>query len=401
MTALLALIALLAPGATTAPSPPTAAMVAGRVQKFYADAKHFTAQFSQVVSNPTFGTHSTSGGAVALEKPDKMHWTYVKRGRPDRELIHDGTTLWIVDHGNKQIAKATLAASSLPIATAFLDGTAHLGSEITTALDTTGTYGKATRGAIVLELAPIKPSVQWKQLFLVVDPSDFHVTESIVVAPDGDRNDVSFTAVAHPAQLPATEFSFEPKAFPIYKLVELPATPTGGAASQAPLLGGAGLGAPIRDLRVGDGAGKSAPGTGAPGTGLPGGGPSVRSPADVETGDPGTIQVTLARRQALDETTLTEQLVARRIETSYLPGVRSCYLAALRSNHGAAGSVIAGITISTTGRTSAVNIKAFDDEVASCVKAHAATWRFPVPKDKAANPTTADFKLIFRMATRS
>ena len=206
---------------------PTAAEVLADVQKHYDKVATLSTTFTQVATQSAFGTAKMSTGKLYLAKPDKMRWDYDKpvkpgtkvKGKPklDKNFIYDGTTLWIVDHGNQQVVESAPRSSALPVAIAFLSGTASLGA-INVALDTSSTHGAA--GATVLQLTPRQPDALWQSLFLVVDPKDGRVIESIVVQSSGDSNDFTFGAEST-AKLDAKLFVFNPKSVPRYKHINV------------------------------------------------------------------------------------------------------------------------------------------------------------------------------------
>jgi outer membrane lipoprotein carrier protein len=232
VTALLVIIALLAPGGAKQPTAPTASAVLASVQKFYAGAKQLTATFVQTVTNTTFGTKKQNQGTLALAKPDKMRFDYerTKNGKivPDKSFVYDGTTGWMVEPSNLKITKVTTQGSVLPVAVSFLTGAGDLGARFNVALDASGTYG-----ATVLLLTPKQASAQFKQLFLVVEPKDGSVTASIVVAPSDDVNEFRFANVSTTTAPRPGTFQVDPKDYPNYK-IETPQANAGSGATPKP-----------------------------------------------------------------------------------------------------------------------------------------------------------------------
>ena len=175
---------------------PTAAEILAGVQKFYAGITGVEAKFRQEVTNATFGRTDISDGQVFISKPGKMRWNYFakpKKGKPQtlaKEFISDGNYLYVVDHENKQIIEKDLRQNLLPTAITFLYGKGDLAADFTPTLDTSGTYG--SKGDLVLKLTPKQPSAQYKHLFLVVNPSDFRVKESILIDAANNKNHFRF-----------------------------------------------------------------------------------------------------------------------------------------------------------------------------------------------------------------
>lgn len=203
------LAALIAGSAAAAPSAPD---VAAQVQRYYAGIAHLRAHFRQEFVNTTFGTTRTSQGTVTLARPRQMRWDYASAKDPTRvakSFVSDGKTLWIVEHDNLQVIVRSVAGETLPASAAFLIG-GDLTKDYTIAFDATGTYGG--KGAVVLALTPTTPQAQVKTLALVVDPSDGHVAESIVIAPGGDVNHFVFDAPDTKTAPAASLFTVDTKA---------------------------------------------------------------------------------------------------------------------------------------------------------------------------------------------
>lgn len=234
MTDIAALIAkiLFAAGATTAAAPTTpaapakpatttpaakktltASEVVDEVQKFYADITSVTATFRQTVKNATFGTEKVSDGQVLLSKPGKMRFDYkVKKKNKvtlEKSFISDGTTLYVVEFDNLQIMKKNLEKDLMPVAVSFLYGKGDLKTEFNPAIDSSGTYG--AKGDIVLKLTPKKASAQYKALYLVVNPSNYRVTTSVIIDSSDNQNKFAFYSPDFKKEIKATMFSFDPK----------------------------------------------------------------------------------------------------------------------------------------------------------------------------------------------
>jgi outer membrane lipoprotein carrier protein len=214
-------IAVFAGTVDAQPSPPSAATVLGNVQQFYANASHLTALFRQVVTNATFNTTKTSNGKLWVAKPSQFRWDYLEKAHGTvtaiKTFAFDGTTLWLVDHKNKQVFQNQTQGGVLPAAVSFLTGGGSLATQFNVALNTSGKYGGS--GSTVLELTPKQPSAQYKQLYFVVDPSDWHSSESVVVDSNGDTNEFNFYSPDLKSPVKASWFQVNPASVPNYKLV--------------------------------------------------------------------------------------------------------------------------------------------------------------------------------------
>ena len=225
------------PPPTTAPAKLSAIDVVDHVQKFYAGIDHVTAQFQQTVHISTFGSDKTSGGQVWIEKPGKMRWDYLeKKGTTvsvKKSFISNGTKLWVVEHDNKQVMKKNLAADLMPVAVTFLYGKGDLKGEFNAELDSKSSYGG--KGDYVLKLTPKKPSAQYKTLYLVADPSQFRVKESVIIDSSNNINHFQFYAPDFLKVIDSQKtFEFDDKSVPTYRIIDgdAPQRPADGAAAQ-------------------------------------------------------------------------------------------------------------------------------------------------------------------------
>jgi outer membrane lipoprotein carrier protein len=201
--------AIAAPLQGSAASTASANEVVDNVQKFYANIKQVTAQFRQAVTNDTFGSTKTSDGTVWIMKPGKMRWDYLekKKGKVEvkKSFISNGTNLYVVEHDNMQVVTKSLQNDLMPVAVSFLYGKGDLKTEFNAELDKSGKYG--AKGDIVLKLTPKKPSAQYKNLFLVVSPDNYRVTQSIII--DSSNNVNHFRFFAPDFEKPIKESWFE------------------------------------------------------------------------------------------------------------------------------------------------------------------------------------------------
>lgn len=209
LNALFALLAVLnaplaAPVALDAPT------VVARIQGYYAGTRKLSAEFNQEYTATTFGRKSLSGGRLLVAKPGKMRWDYKT---PEKKyFISDGTTLWVYEEAAKQAYQQSLSDQILPVAVTFLYGKGDLATEFDAALDADARYG--AKGDLVVKLTPKKPDAQYKNLWLVVDPADFHVKESIILEASGNLNHFTFGNLKQneQAKVPDSLFKFTPPA---------------------------------------------------------------------------------------------------------------------------------------------------------------------------------------------
>jgi outer membrane lipoprotein carrier protein len=212
---------------------PTADDAIAKVQAFYNKTQSFTATFTQTVTNQTFNKRKprVSKGRVYILKPGKMRWdyknkAYKKVGDPkvSKSFISDSKHLWVVLHKNKQYYKEVLADSTLPVAVSFLMGTGDLRKDFNVSFDTAGKYGSKTD--LLLLLTPKKPSARYKKLWLVIDPADHSVKQSVVLNIKGDINQIRFSgAKTNVDNLKNGHFIFNAKAHKDFRLMKAPEAP--------------------------------------------------------------------------------------------------------------------------------------------------------------------------------
>jgi outer membrane lipoprotein carrier protein len=204
-----------------------------KIQKFYAAINQVTALFRQSVTYDTFGSTKESDGKVWIQKPGKMRWDYYDKKKTKVEVkksfISNGAYLYMVEHDNKQVVKKNLQNDLMPVAISFLYGKGDLKTEFNAEVDKASKYG--TKSELVLKLTPKKPSAQYKNLILVVDTTDFHVTQSVIVDSSNNVNHFRFFAPDFKSAVEPKWFEFDEKSVKNYRIVD--ADQQGAAAGSA------------------------------------------------------------------------------------------------------------------------------------------------------------------------
>ncbi len=221
-TPLVATTAAGSAAAATTASTAAAGDIVDNVQKFYANIKQVTSVFKQTVMNSTFGTSKDSSGTVWLMKPGKMRWDYVEKKKTGVEVkksfISNGTTLYDIEHDNKQVIKKNLQQDLMPVAVTFLYGKGDLKAEFNAALDPNSSYG--AKDDLVLKLTPKKPSAQYKNLYLVVNKTDFHVKESVIIDASNNVNHFRFFAPDFKKSIKDSWFEFDERSVKNYRVID-------------------------------------------------------------------------------------------------------------------------------------------------------------------------------------
>lgn len=218
-----------APGA----GPVDANTVVDKVQSFYSNVKQVTASFRQSVTNDTFGSTKTSDGTVWIMKPGKMRWDYLEKKaqktQVKKSFISNGNNLFLVEHDNMQVVKKNLQQDLMPVAVSFLYGKGDLKSEFNAALDTSSKFG--AKDEVVVKLTPKKPSAQYKNLILVVNPSDFRVTQSVIIDSSNNINHFRFYSPNFEKPIEAKWFEFDEKSVKNYRVVDADSQAGAGSGS--------------------------------------------------------------------------------------------------------------------------------------------------------------------------
>jgi len=233
-------IAASAPLLAAAGVPSTAAEVVDRVQQFYASIKQVTASFRQAVTNNTFGSTKTSDGTVWIMKPGKMRWDYLEKKKdpanPGKDIVEvkksfisNGTYLYVIEHDNKQVVKKGLSQDLMPVAVSFLYGKGDLRAEFNAEIDKTGKYGE--KDDVVLRLTPKQPSAQYKNLYLVVSPKDFHVSQSVIVDSSSNVNHFRFFGPDFEKPMRDSYFEFDERSVKNYRVIDADASKAGLAGA--------------------------------------------------------------------------------------------------------------------------------------------------------------------------
>ncbi|MEO8846827.1 MAG: AgmX/PglI C-terminal domain-containing protein [Kofleriaceae bacterium] len=172
---------------------------------------------------------------------------------------------------------------------------------------------------------------------------------------------------------------------------------------------GADLGQQIANVRdggktvaIGGGAGRGPRGDGDARVGN-GKGPNINGPGGTETaGGPkiehaptGRIQV--SDKQTFDESSLTPDVILSKIQSVYMAQIKRCYTTYLKKEATARGKITLKLTVNETGRAVQTSANGFASEVDECVSSLMSSWRFPVPKDKDNEATTASFALTLQL----
>lgn len=194
------------------PARPIIAMdVLKTVEEHYKKAQHLTATFDQTVTRAIGGKPGESNGTLRVEKPNKIRFEYLQPKRKDPKVkvayLFDGKTFYVLDHGNLQWAKRTVAASDLSAIVTFFLGAGSLLKDFKVAFSTDKAI--VPTGVTALELVPRKPNAAYARTVLVLDSAK-RVARVVIFNSSGDIQEMRFSAVELDKPVPRKTFVFDP-----------------------------------------------------------------------------------------------------------------------------------------------------------------------------------------------
>ena len=202
-------LSLLCAGPARANAAPPVGDVVKRMQAFYNETKDLKSKFKQVYTDTLYNRQRTSYGYLYVRKPGMMRWNYV---RPERKaFVADGKELWVWEPEDKQAFRNPLSTSTLSTGLTFLLGSGDLTKEFRVSRATKSEGQLGGPDSVVLKLLPIEPTAQYQHLLLAVRPSDYAVTESMVVSKSA-RNHFIFSQLKTNTRLSKGRFRFRPPA---------------------------------------------------------------------------------------------------------------------------------------------------------------------------------------------
>jgi hypothetical protein len=157
-----------------------------------------------------------------------------------------------------------------------------------------------------------------------------------------------------------------------------------------------------RQVAVGGGAGRGSRDSGDPRVGT-GRGPNINASTGTESAGGGKVEheptgrIAVSDKTGGEDTTLSPDAVLAKIQSAYMAGLKRCYKEHLKKDPSARGKVTLSLTINETGRTVKGAAHGFANEVDECIGGLMAGWRFPIPKDKDGEATTADFAITLQL----
>jgi outer membrane lipoprotein carrier protein len=183
----LTLLVSLGLAAQAAPTP-SAEQFAARVQQRYDTIKDFEADFVQAYEGGILRTKTTERGTVAIKRPGRMRWVYLKPER--KEFVSDGTRIYSYLPADKQVIVSPMPQEQATTPALFLTGKGHLVRDFTSSF--TELPGAAP-GTIALKLVPKKADPELDWLILGVDSTSLQIRQLVATDQQGGRSTFTFS----------------------------------------------------------------------------------------------------------------------------------------------------------------------------------------------------------------
>jgi outer membrane lipoprotein carrier protein len=173
------------------------------LQKFYDGCRDLRARFEQESTGSGFPT--VLRGAVLVQRPGKIRWTY---DPPDsRVIVLDGEAIWLYSPEDRQLQIAPLEKGGVsPTALSFLMGDGRLEEEFKPSL--VPQEAGSAPPALVLDLVP-RGDPSFEKLRLWLDPKSHELRESLLVDLFGNRTRLALSDAQCNKGVPPDAFRVE------------------------------------------------------------------------------------------------------------------------------------------------------------------------------------------------
>jgi outer membrane lipoprotein carrier protein len=178
--------------------------LAAKVQQRYNGVKDIQGDFIQTYEGGVLRTKTTERGTVAIKRPGKMRFTYIKPEK--KEFVSDGNRLYTHLVADKQVIVSPAPGPDQgDIPAMFLAGQSDLARDYTPSF--TPLPGAAP-GLVTLKLVPRKKSEEYESIGIGVDPTTLQIQFLTAVDTQGGRSSFSFTNLKENRGLTDKQFEF-------------------------------------------------------------------------------------------------------------------------------------------------------------------------------------------------
>ncbi len=206
LAALFVVLAAGAAGPQGAPEPGAEEVVA-RVQARYDRAGGFKAYFRQESRLKGGAQSDTAEGWVYFKRPLRMRWQYEKPPEQKKELISDGSQvyMYIPQDGVVMVYPLTRVLKS-DLVLRFFSGIAQVRQDFQMAWARPPRPGQM----YLIQLTPVTPQAELTRLTLTIHPGTYQVERLEFTNAVGEETAFLFTRVQLDYQVPADFFTFTP-----------------------------------------------------------------------------------------------------------------------------------------------------------------------------------------------
>jgi outer membrane lipoprotein carrier protein len=178
--------------------------LAAKVQQRYNGIKDIQGDFVQTYEGGVLRTKTTERGTVAIKRPGKMRFVYVKPEK--KEFVSDGNRLYTHLVADKQVIVSPAPGPDQgDIPAMFLAGQSDLARDYTPSF--TPLPGAAP-GLVTLKLLPRKKSEEYESIGIGVDPTTLQIQFLTAVDTQGGRSSFSFSNLKENRGLTDKQFEF-------------------------------------------------------------------------------------------------------------------------------------------------------------------------------------------------
>ena len=171
------------------------------LQTRYNSIRDFSADFVQSYRAGVLKTQTRESGTVAVKKPGKMRWTYVKPER--KEFVSDGNKMYMYFPDDKQVTERD-AADQASTPDLFLSGRGDIARDFTPAY-----VDSHVAGTIGLKLVPRKSEPEYEYLILALDSATLQIRGLMTRDHQGGESTFTFTNMKENRGLSDKDFVFQ------------------------------------------------------------------------------------------------------------------------------------------------------------------------------------------------
>ena len=177
-------------------------VLARDVQTRYQSIRDFSADFVQSYRGGVLKTQTTESGTLAVKKPGKMRWKYVKPER--KEFVSDGSKMSVYIPADKQVTVSDTAGQATT-PDLFLSGRGDIARDFTP-----GYVDSPVPGTIALKLVPRKSEPEYEYLILALDPATLQIRGLTSRDHQGGESTFTFANIKENRGLSDNDFVFRP-----------------------------------------------------------------------------------------------------------------------------------------------------------------------------------------------